>query len=606
MATHLKTAHGHEGDPSGVANLARQIEHTGKGDHICLVYETFAEQMATVTTFLKAGLARGERCVYLVDDRTADAITEALEASGFDVAAEQARGAFQLLTKRDAYLRAGAFDPQAMVAFLGETEAKALADGYTGLCITGEMTWALGPETGCERLIEYETLLNDYFPGSRSSAICQYNRQRFPATITRDVLRTHPVVVVGDMVCRNLFFEPPAMVLGDDSVAGRVDWMIAQLQRARAAELARWESEERYRTLSETMPQLLWTADPSGRADYFNARWYEYTGVGAGESDGERWLESVHPDDLPHTVAAVLRSAAAGDPFEVQYRLRRHDGAYRWFMARAEAQRHHDGHVVRWIGTCTDIEAQKRAAELERSNAELQKLDRLKDEFISVVSHELRTPINAIMGFGSIMQEGLTGPLTPLQQAYLDKMMAGSETLLSLVNDLLDMSRIQAGKFSISPKAVSLSAVIAEVLCHMAPLVEQKGHALVTEVPEDLPMVQADQQRLGQVVMNLVGNAIKFTPPGGDLAVQARVVVDPDGTSALRCEVRDNGVGVAEADLAKLFQPFGLLDSTSTRTTRGTGLGLSISRALVEAHGGRVGVESTLGQGSCFWFTLPL
>ncbi|NMO22197.1 histidine kinase [Pyxidicoccus fallax] len=219
-----------------VGGLGQQLHRLGHGDHVCLIYETFEEQMAALVPFFQEGLTRGECCAYIVDERAVDEVAAAMAAQGIDVESARASGALRFLTKRDAYLRSGEFDPEAMIAFLGQTQDAALAEGFTGLRVTGEMTWALGPETGCERLIEYEALINRFFPGSRSLAICQYSRARFPADIIRDTLRTHPVAVVGNEVHENLFYESPEMVLGTESAATRVDWMVSQLQRVRGGE----------------------------------------------------------------------------------------------------------------------------------------------------------------------------------------------------------------------------------------------------------------------------------------------------------------------------------------------------------------------------------
>ena len=246
------------------------------------------------------------------------------------------------------------------------------------------------------------------------------------------------------------------------------------------------------------------------------------------------------------------------------------------------------------------------AARLEAEAAKKQldamrQADELKDQFLSILSHELRTPINALMGFGSILRDGLAGALNDEQQRYLDKMLSSADSLLALVDDLLDMSRIQAGRFSLHTTTMRLPSVAREVVGMLAPLAEQKGQSLVNEVPADLPALVADPQRVAQVLTNLIGNAIKFTPEGGHIRVGAAIA---DG--ALRTEVRDSGPGIAPAELPKLFQRFSQLSTGNARVAGGAGLGLSIVKALVEAHGGRVGVESEVGRGSTFWFTLPL
>jgi signal transduction histidine kinase len=224
----------------------------------------------------------------------------------------------------------------------------------------------------------------------------------------------------------------------------------------------------------------------------------------------------------------------------------------------------------------------------------------LKDRFLSVLSHELRTPINAILGFGSILEDGVAGPLTPEQQRYVRKVTAGADHLLSLVNDLLDMSRIQAGKFSMTPRPMAIAPIVDEVVGTLGGLAEQRKLTLTTDVAAPLPSLVADDVRVRQVLTNLVGNAIKFTPEGGTITVRVR----PEG-DGVRVEVVDTGLGITPADQRKLFNPFTQLDMSATRQAGGAGLGLSISKALVEAHGGAIGVESAPGAGSRFWFTLP-
>ncbi|MFN3428654.1 MAG: MHYT domain-containing protein [Candidatus Sericytochromatia bacterium] len=227
--------------------------------------------------------------------------------------------------------------------------------------------------------------------------------------------------------------------------------------------------------------------------------------------------------------------------------------------------------------------------------------DLLKDRFLSVLSHELRTPINAILGFGSILEDGVAGPLNPEQQRYIRKLTDGAEHMLALVSDLLDMSRIQAGKFSLNPAPMTLEPVVEDVLGNLCALADQRRLTLENAVGPGLPGLVADTQRVRQVLTNLVGNAIKFTPEGGRVTVTAM----RDG-QGVRVEVIDTGVGISPEDQRRLFNPFTQLDMSATRQAGGTGLGLSIAKALVEAHGGRIGVESAVGAGSRFWFILPL
>ncbi|WPB78306.1 MEDS domain-containing protein [Archangium violaceum] len=208
----------------------------GQGDHLCLVYENSEEQWEAVIPYMAEGLARNEACLYVIDEHSLDEVRRAFIARGVDIDAHVRSGQFVFSTSREAYLSSGAFEPRAMVTFLEKTMREAVAAGRAGFRVSGEMTWVLGQGCGCGQIVEYEALLSEFFPGSRASAICQYNRKRLGADIIRDVLRTHPIAILGNQVCPNLYYETPAMVLGQGSPEQRVDWMIQQLQRFRGAE----------------------------------------------------------------------------------------------------------------------------------------------------------------------------------------------------------------------------------------------------------------------------------------------------------------------------------------------------------------------------------
>lgn len=252
------------------------------------------------------------------------------------------------------------------------------------------------------------------------------------------------------------------------------------------------------------------------------------------------------------------------------------------------------------------IEVSDRVANEQRHRGQLEAMrtaQALKDELLSMVSHELRTPIHAMMGYGRLLERGRAGDLSDQQLGYLRKMMRLAENLSRLVGDLLDVSHIQAGTFSIHQEPIAIAEAMRDVVTNLAPLAEQGEVRVHLDASPQLPEALADGYRVRQVITNLVTNAIKFTPGGGEVHVRACLAGEPP---MLRCEIADNGVGISEDDFARIFQPFTQLDMSATRQVAGTGLGLSIARGIVRAHGGRIGVESELGKGSTFWFTLPL
>jgi PAS domain S-box-containing protein len=253
--------------------------------------------------------------------------------------------------------------------------------------------------------------------------------------------------------------------------------------------------------------------------------------------------------------------------------------------------------------TFTDVTERKNASmRIEAQIEALRQADQMKDQFLGILSHELRTPINAIMGFGSIMADGLAGALSASQAAFVGKILDSADALLALVNDLLDMSRVQAGKFALDWQTVALPGLVSHTLGALGASATAKGLTLVDEVPDELPPLRADAGRVSQVLANLVTNAIKYSSAGGVITVRA---VAEGGW--MRVEVADTGLGVPAEHQSRIFEAFTQVDMSNTRKAGGVGLGLSIVKALVEAHGGEVGVRSAgQGCGSTFYFTLPL
>jgi PAS domain S-box-containing protein len=258
-----------------------------------------------------------------------------------------------------------------------------------------------------------------------------------------------------------------------------------------------------------------------------------------------------------------------------------------------------DGTVIGLLNLSIEVSDRIEREKLQETHIEaLREADRHKDEFLSVISHELRTPLNFIMGFASTLEDEVQGPLNERQHAAVAKILSGSERMVGLVDDLLDVARMQAGSFMLLCEPTPVAPIVEDVLASLQPLAAAKGLTLAAEVAA--PPATLDPQRVAQVLTNLVANAIKFTDEGG-VRVRAEAAGD-----RLTVAVEDTGCGIDPADQPRLFRRFQQLDMTNTRKAGGTGLGLAISKALVEAHGGTIGVESRLGEGATFHFTLPL
>ena len=220
------------------------------------------------------------------------------------------------------------------------------------------------------------------------------------------------------------------------------------------------------------------------------------------------------------------------------------------------------------------------------------------------MSHELRTPLNSIIGFSRVILKGIDGPITDLQEQDLNAIYNAGNHLLGLINDILDLSRIDAGKMELNFEEVDISSLVTSVISTARGLVKEKPVKLLQDIEPDIPPIFADPTRIRQVFLNLLQNAAKFTDEGS-ITMIVRSRVSESGAPEVYAAVQDTGIGITEADMSKLFVPFSQVDSSATRKTGGTGLGLSISRNLIELHGGHIDVESEIGRGSTFYFTIP-
>jgi len=242
----------------------------------------------------------------------------------------------------------------------------------------------------------------------------------------------------------------------------------------------------------------------------------------------------------------------------------------------------------------------------QRAYEEMKEVDRVKSQFLANMSHELRTPLNSIIGFSRVIIKGIDGPINETQREDLSAIYNSGQHLLTLINNILDLSKIEAGKMELQLSEVNITDTINSVMSTAVGLVKDKPVKLHQNVPSDIPLVKADQTRVRQILLNLVSNASKFTEEGS-ITVAASVVKSPKGRKEVMLTITDTGKGIAEEDQSKLFQPFSQVDDSPTRKTGGTGLGLSICRSMVEMHGGQIGLQhSVVGKGSTFYFTLPL
>ncbi len=380
------------------------------------------------------------------------------------------------------------------------------------------------------------------------------------------------------------------------------------LQRARAEEDAR-ASARRFRALTEAIPNQVWTARTDGIIDWFNERTADFIGASPGVSDGkfdgEGWDRMIHPDDRALADERWTAALATGDVYEVEYRIRRVDGVYRWHLVRGVPERDFGGTVTRWVGTNTDIDDQKRAElDLVAAKAAADEANLAKSTFIANMSHELRTPLSAIIGYSEMMAEEIAdGCSADDVAADLAKVENNARHLLGLINDVLDLSKIESGKMEAYAEEFEVEPVLQEIATTAENLLAKKGNRFQLEIGRGVGVAHTDLVKLRQILLNLLSNAAKFTE-AGTVTLSARREPGPAGDQ-LVFVVHDTGIGMSPEQLERLFQRFSQADASTTRRFGGTGLGLSLTKAFSEMLGGSVAVESTEGQGSAFTLTLP-
>jgi len=344
-------------------------------------------------------------------------------------------------------------------------------------------------------------------------------------------------------------------------------------------------SREHFRLLANNIPQMTWTSLPNGEANFYNQQWYDYTKLNALQTKESAWKAVVHPDDLKNTIEKYRASLQSGNIFEVENRYKNGtDGTYRWHLNRAVPLRNDAGDIILWVGTATDIEEQKR--EMEK-----------KDEFIGIASHELKTPLTSLKGYIQLMASYKKEELPPVVKTYVDKANISINKLQHLVNDLLDVSKIQAGRLEYRLGQVNIAELIKQCI-------ENAAHIYATynfvNKAQTTYFVNGNTERLEQVLMNLINNAVKYSQVNKDVIIETT-----QHNHSIRVSVKDFGIGLSDDEIARIFERFYRVEDKKFMAS-GLGMGLYISAEIISAHNGKIGVESEPGEGSVFYFELPV
>jgi signal transduction histidine kinase len=460
-------------------SAAQTLADLALHDHACVVLDTPGQQLAAGAAFIHAGLARNEQCFYIAEDSRPSQVLEAVAALGSPAEEAVKRGQLAVVRPGDTYLRKGLFDPDDMLGLLRKAAEDAKAAGFSAFRGIGEMAWAAKGPPGVERLIEYESKVNTVFRSCDISAICHYDRRRFSPELMVELLRVHPVVIVGDVVCRNFYYVPP-----EEYLAGR-------------------------------------------RA----------------EVEFDRLLENL--------------------------------------VAREHQERER-------------LQARERQRELH----DLQEVDRARRELLSAAAHELGNPLTPIRLQLTMLRSDLDG-VDPKVRERLTVLDRNVDRMGRLVEDLLDVARLQSGRLSLQPAPLDLHHLVQEVGETLRPVALLNRLDLEVRSAAGLE-VHADGRRMTQVVFNLLNNAIKYSPPGGKVLLEAKA-----RGGEVVVQVVDKGIGIPPERLGAVFQPFTRLHDDGKRYP-GAGLGLFICKSMVEQSGGRIWVQSPgRDLGTTAGFALP-
>jgi PAS domain S-box-containing protein len=352
------------------------------------------------------------------------------------------------------------------------------------------------------------------------------------------------------------------------------------------------QSEHNFRQLADTMPQIVWTSHSDGWYDYFNQQWFDYTGMSLAQAQGWGWKAILHSDDVQRSIDAWKSSLQTGEVYEIENRFQRaSDGSYRWHLGRALPVRDADGKIIKWFGTYTDIDDQKQNEEALRES------EHRKDLFLSMISHELKTPLTSLQIFIEILHEECDASGQQSMSTLLAQIEAQTQRLHKLIDNLLDISRVQMGKLVLNETWFNMDVFIQEIVSTIQP-----GHPRhpISVSGNVFRQVYADKDRMGQVLINLLSNAIKYSPQGAPVQVSA--VADQE---MVTITVHDEGIGIPKKHQIHIFERFYRVYSDQDRKFPGLGIGLYIAAEVIQRHGGQIWVEDTEDVGSTFRFSLP-
>lgn len=394
----------------------------------------------------------------------------------------------------------------------------------------------------------------------------------------------------------------------EDGKAVRMIGTAIDIDELKEAQHRALESEERFRSMADKAPVFIWVTGIDNECTYLNDAWMEYTGWPKEEPLGRRWVSSIHPDDAPRIIDEFNRSVGNREPFNMEYRIRRHDGEYRHIIDNGIPRFSNEGVFLGYIGSCMDIEDLKHQKELELLNRKLRKqrtqlvaLNHAKDEFIAIASHQLRTPATGVKQYVGMMLEGYAGDVTDVQRSMLQAAYDSNQRQIKIVDDLLRVARVDAGKVKLSRHPTDMATLLSDIIEEQSIKVKQRRQNITFKGAADVPLVDVDENLMRMVLENIIDNACKYSYEGKPVLIELKTTA-----KQLQLRIRDQGIGIDKRDQKRLFKKFSRVDNPLTLGVDGTGLGLYWAMKIIDLHGGTIHLQSEVNKGSTFTIRIPI
>ncbi len=596
--------------------LIAALEQLGPHDHFCSIYESPEEHYAVAIPYMRIGLDRGEKCIYIADDGTVGDVREAMQLEGIDVDRAIASNSLVLATKEQAYLEHGSFHPDWMFTFWKEATELAMREGFSALRATGETEWVLRGGRGLERWMEYESKLTHTLSENNCSALCQYNRCLFPPELILDVIRTHPMVVYGSTVCRNLYYVPPDEFLSTNQTAREVERLLTNIrERERVEETLREQLSERRRAEEELRRSEAYLAEGQRISHTGSWGWNVATGELFWSQEHFRifgfdpktakpsysvFLERVHPKDRAFVQQTFDRAVRERRDLEIEYRIVLSDGSTKYLHGLGHPVIEEHGDLSGFIGTVMDVTERKHAEDaLHNAHAELAHVSRVMTmgELVASIAHEVNQPLGAIVTSGHACLRLLSSEMPDLDKSreVVERMIGDGMRASEVIKRIRDLLH----KTTHEKKRLNINETIQEVVALVSSEVLRSKVELKVELGADLPLVLGDRIQLQQVILNLILNAKDALSGAQCNPRELQITSGENGAGGVVVAVRDTGHGFDLKDAERIFDPF------FTTKPAGMGLGLSISRTIIETHGGMLWATQNEDKGATIQFALP-